>query len=377
MALVMGVGIGALPAAGASAAPATTPAAVCGLTSEKLADLAEQGLKQYSCSYASPKGSVSTATLKPPRAVAPWPSNCSGKIGTYPYSRYGSCYVNYISVAVVQVPSGVVLGEGQLLFVSWAELHKTSQTWKFHVFVNLFEAHGVVRTDELIRVDARCSSACKISSDTGPELHQSLYPDVPLQGDWTVKLPKPAVKPVSVSQDVELTLNNRQAPGSSSVEYPGFTGFQRCETSKLFGKQKGGCVYTDYWPTFKLSTLDEKNGKSATFILQSQQNLADHWGANYKELTGPPLQRLTDKKKKAANRTASCKGFLKKNETDSCDEYPFASTYQGAALVGPERTAAGHVPEDQNKHAGALLSSFYAKNRMLDGDFFWVGIRDW
>ncbi|WP_252370296.1 NucA/NucB deoxyribonuclease domain-containing protein [Streptomyces hygroscopicus] len=56
-----------------------------------------------------------------------------------------------------------------------------------------------------------------------------------------------------------------------------------------------------------------------------------------------------------------------------CDEYPFASTYEGAAEHewDPDAKKENHsvLPIDakQNGDAGLLLQGFYAKNRMLDG----------
>ncbi len=71
----------------------------------------------------------------------------------------------------------------------------------------------------------------------------------------------------------------------------------------------------------------------------------------------------------------ACKGFKNKNHSDSCDEYPFASTGQGAFFKGRARTARGHVPVGQNKQAGAVLGAFYRGNRMLNKDAFYVQVQ--
>ena len=70
----------------------------------------------------------------------------------------------------------------------------------------------------------------------------------------------------------------------------------------------------------------------------------------------------------------------------SCDEYPFASTYSGAAY-DPDRTSVKLINANQNILAGGgRLSGFYARERILDlaqfagdaanhGDDFWVHIK--
>ncbi|MGD9486063.1 NucA/NucB deoxyribonuclease domain-containing protein [Streptomyces sp. TRM70308] len=101
------------------------------------------------------------------------------------------------------------------------------------------------------------------------------------------------------------------------------------------------------------------------------------------------LNRLYhDKKRSDQNRAkavAQCKRHFGENYTaggKECDEYPFASTYQGAAEADHDPDAKKFnysvkpVPAAQNKAAGDLLRGFYAKNRVLDGyeDGFWVQI---
>ncbi|MFC9223839.1 hypothetical protein ACFT8W_24440 [Streptomyces hygroscopicus] len=56
-----------------------------------------------------------------------------------------------------------------------------------------------------------------------------------------------------------------------------------------------------------------------------------------------------------------------------CDEYPFASTYEGAAEhewdpdAKKDNYSVLPIDAKQNGDAGLLLQGFYAKNRMLDG----------
>lgn len=93
-----------------------------------------------------------------------------------------------------------------------------------------------------------------------------------------------------------------------------------------------------------------------------------------------PLSRLyLDKKRAARNRAVAireCKRYWGKKYAaggKQCDEFPFASTYEGSAIeeydVHVERKNYSAMPLDgeQNNAAGILLAGLYTNNRMLDG----------
>ncbi|WP_206051041.1 NucA/NucB deoxyribonuclease domain-containing protein [Nocardioides speluncae] len=152
---------------------------------------------------------------------------------------------------------------------------------------------------------------------------------------------------------------------------------RRCENHDYFKTRYGGCVSKGYRPTFKFSASDKRGVKeSARHILRAQKNLRDHWGAHYKDLMGKPIQRWVydGPSWKNPNRVRACRGFVKRNDNDSCDEYPFATTRQGPYFIAKSRTSVGHVPVLDNKMSGSLLSSFYATARVLDGEKYWVVI---
>ncbi|MFG3480116.1 NucA/NucB deoxyribonuclease domain-containing protein [Streptomyces sp. NPDC047980] len=101
-----------------------------------------------------------------------------------------------------------------------------------------------------------------------------------------------------------------------------------------------------------------------------------------------PLHRTVSSTRIDKNRSEAvkqCKRYWGPNYTSGgkeCDEYPFASTYEGAAEpeYDPEATkfnfSAKPIPGADNQAGGLILKSFYAKNRIIDGldDGFIVGI---
>ncbi|MEW2400283.1 hypothetical protein [Streptomyces sp. NPDC046862] len=97
--------------------------------------------------------------------------------------------------------------------------------------------------------------------------------------------------------------------------------------------------------------------------------------------TDEALTRLysdTERRKKNRNRSVyNCKKYFGDDYAQGgkkqCDEYPFATTYQGAA--GPDydpyqdrnNFSVMPVSKESNEAAGVLLGQFYDKNRLIDG----------
>lgn len=108
-----------------------------------------------------------------------------------------------------------------------------------------------------------------------------------------------------------------------------------------------------------------------------------------------PLHRLVDATTQAANRNTACPASLPRPTGKSCDEYPFASTYEGASLSGggprtqgwcqvtlsgtPSTGASGYsvcmINAAENSQAGSLMNSvLFVPMRVIDSDAFYVQI---
>ncbi|GAV38199.1 NucA/NucB deoxyribonuclease domain-containing protein [Streptomyces acidiscabies] len=98
------------------------------------------------------------------------------------------------------------------------------------------------------------------------------------------------------------------------------------------------------------------------------------------QTAGDPLHRTVSTDRNDKNRAEAvkqCKRYWGANYTDGgtkeCDEYPFASTYEGAAQSSYDAEAkkfnfsAKPIAKADNQAGGLILKSFYAKNRILDG----------
>jgi hypothetical protein len=194
------------------------------------------------------------------------------------------------------------------------------------------------------------------------------------------------------------------------------------ETGFLVGRcdsevgSSSGCVNEDFTPTLSLSLA--QYGAAAYIIYWAQNNLTP-WGSQAADM---PLTRLADTATREANRAAICGDGTFVNEgsaiggndsdSDSCDEFPFAGTYQSAGYAGftgaacaqvtavPSGTTTGneaadwpavavspnttyitgapcvrgHVPLALNSAVGGAYGNLILSNRLIDGDPFWVAV---
>jgi hypothetical protein len=86
------------------------------------------------------------------------------------------------------------------------------------------------------------------------------------------------------------------------------------------------------------------------------------------------LTRLTDKEKKKTNNRKACPSSLERPPGKQCDEYPFQSTWQGAA-TGSGDFSRRMIDKDQNRLGGGALKNFYLFNRIVEKDRFLVWIK--
>ncbi|MFI7005542.1 NucA/NucB deoxyribonuclease domain-containing protein [Streptomyces sp. NPDC050145] len=158
----------------------------------------------------------------------------------------------------------------------------------------------------------------------------------------------------------------------------------RCDSSTYIAQSKG-CVFDstiELW--YDLSVSDSTVNESAQHILDAQYRpelTVPTWSG--KTVPGAidsaqPLNRAYhDTSLRDANRRkaiSTCKLYYGSDYATrglDCDEYPFASTLQGAA-AGDNRYSARALDSADNQTAGRRLGQFYDRQRVLDNDPFFV-----
>ena len=167
----------------------------------------------------------------------------------------------------------------------------------------------------------------------------------------------------------------------------------RCDkTMRNSQGYKQGCVFPVY-----VGGVDYRGPYGGADIPQAVGHIQAAAGAGLPGTSlSRPLHRIASVDDRNANRAIACPRTAsianpRKVPGRSCDEYPFASTREGAASGGPGRTFNPncHVPDlqssgsstgysvcmidaSQNNLGGSKLGVFYGQGRYIDGDAFFV-----
>ena len=194
---------------------------------------------------------------------------------------------------------------------------------------------------------------------------------------------------------------------TSAVEYDEPELKVRCDNE--FPGRRAGCVFPEYIPSYPVNVAAYPAAATLYWVLQ--QKLANHPGS--KEHNSP-LHRLADTTLQAANRSIMCESaaakYVKHPDTpdSSCDEYSFAASRESGGLQPGVTSGAecaqffatkegsgwmlylddryslpsynepcgrGSIPKSQNTGAGGALGRWTPKQRVVDGDAYYVYLR--
>lgn len=157
----------------------------------------------------------------------------------------------------------------------------------------------------------------------------------------------------------------------------------RFDSAGTGGAKAQGTIFSDVRSTLMISLSDTASGTT-----QSARHFDDalhHPERTFPSFTGKnvpgenrPLHRLINPDQQNANNTAAIKtcvdvwGVYDGNLLN-CDEFPFASTYEGAA-AGDNNYSARLIDASDNQTAGRKLLSLYNSDRLFDNDEFYVQV---
>ncbi|MEV6758231.1 NucA/NucB deoxyribonuclease domain-containing protein [Streptomyces sp. NPDC051214] len=158
----------------------------------------------------------------------------------------------------------------------------------------------------------------------------------------------------------------------------------RCDSATYAGTHSG-CVYDKTTELFyDMDVADPEVNETAQHIIDAQTGRVPtfpDWAGKTvpgSALSGKPLTRVFhDKAQRDANHRQAVKTCKEHFGADyasrglECDEYPFQSTTQGAAS-GDNKYSARALDGGDNGRGGTKLGQFYTRQRVLDGDAFYV-----
>lgn len=295
------------------------------------------------------------------------PSQCADGYDTV-YSRFSDCLESDWNYAIYN-SNGEIVGAANGRVTLWNHLsYSTRATWNENIDLLVSsvtgEAVGSSITGPIECVDATAGD-CVLTTTTETWKGQTQYLPMTAGADYSGAQSFGSTSTGVTYQtfQVTLTVENPSAPPASAVVGP-TQNEQRCDSLSYFPNKGGGCAYYKYpYNFYTLSLSDSSVSQAAQTVQTGQKKISTHagWYGHGKAIT-----RDASSSDIARNRAKACAGV-----PPSCDEYPFASTHQGAAF-GPYYAAS--ISAAQNSKAGSLLASFYYRNRIADPDPFYARV---
>ncbi|WP_163543951.1 hypothetical protein [Occultella kanbiaonis] len=320
-----------------------------------------------------------------PQAIVPVPAWCldAGVTNAWSVTRTQGCGIFSGVLTVTQTVNGVVTVVGTMNFLMYEYVYVLTDnlTWASQIEVSPTIITGAA-AGTIISGTSTCTGVCTGSSTFPPQTPgvggdasgESYYTTTPAVGaaalaypGWALSFKAPtAAAPASLATGGNLAVRCDNAlPGRG----PG------CVLPYVTGRLTYSS-HPDYYPEFGAHVLAaQASGLPGNAV---------------------PLHRTTNSALRDANRAAACKSpsVIPRPTGNDCDEYPFASTYEGAAAGGPGRTfsfcSVTYYPTGvtsptgfsicminsaENQLAGSQMNSvLFVPYRIIDGDPFFISI---
>jgi hypothetical protein len=303
--------------------------------------------------------------------IPAWCHDLNNQLGAWYITRTDACQYDEYWIDVVEVIDGVhvVVGTEKVLQTNWVtpSLRSASARYDHNVEIFILEQVGKAKTgSQQLKVKPICYN-CK-SHDIDP---------------WYTFGISPRTFYISRYRNVvPLEIGEKKTSMSwqfLSYEFPGYlplaelkpdTPDIRCDRIIM---KTPGCIMEEGDGWFTVNIRRAKSREWASHVLDAERGLSDHWGW---QGHGKVLTRNTSKKVRDKNNRVACTNPVPpgKEPGKSCDEYPFASTHEGAGVVGRNRTSSRYINEKHNSSGGGLTAAFYQRERILEADRFWVHV---
>lgn len=323
--------------------------------------------------------------------IVPLPSFCTSQVSSSWFlTRTQLCRVSSRLLEVFDVQTGAVVGTMEYLQLSYQFSDPILTNWQFQLQLWPVRATGAGVAGMTVAGFANCTGDCTELYSEFPR--QPVGPGVNVGGEAQFETTVPGSGPLgfSVTTWVYLWENPAWVGGVSDPVTVIPPVNLRCDNATP-GQPWPGCVFPDYAPRYEMS-LSGPDSAIARHVLDAQTYGLPGTGTG----GSPPLHRITDTSVIDANRQKACPSSRGRPRPTgfNCDEYPFASTREGASgndgpgrtfgwcqitdlplrILAPDGFTACLVPEGQNSSDGSRLGSFYRDNRVIDGDAFRVWV---
>jgi hypothetical protein len=309
----------------------------------------------------------------------------------------------------------------------WNSYSASSLTWTQGLWIKSEpNASGTLQNGSSAVIAPTCGSDpdCTVTSSLGTDWHQvvPMTPGVIYNDAFTETDTGPASSGTTTPAQTLHESLGIEFTGQASTGVPSWSFIDnylvgRCDFYLTkSGAPSTGCVNHQFTPTLTLSRA--QGGSSADMVAWAQTTLDGHWGLQGE---GQPLHRKVDYD---TSRKAMCGSFTKDpvmtaalavyQDQDTCDEYPFAGTYENPANsnepefdgdqcaqvtavqvanpsntneaadwptvtpinapTGAESCVRGHIPGKLNFSVGGSYGNLVRAARLIDNDPFWVKV---
>lgn len=293
-------------------------------------------------------------------ALAPAAGLC--KLAHVIRNRHSSCGEIKISYSIIAIPSGEVVGTAKVVTTYMETLSSRSRRWALELTMELEDATGEATSGVSGTIHIDCTGGCK--NLTGPVS----LPLPPGEAAGTQFIIESAGSKTNITHQAPVFfLSHPNATNTKNIKLPDL-GPARCDSVAV--ARTHGCAFSDVAALYVLHVSGQGIKDVALHIEHAQRTKPHHFGWLGH---GTPLKRLTIQKDIRANRRRACRG-VHVPSGKSCDEYPFAATYEGASFF-PGDSSAVAVPAKENSREGGLRVAMYKSERLLAKDAFWVIIK--
>ncbi|CUW33346.1 NucA/NucB deoxyribonuclease domain-containing protein [Streptomyces reticuli] len=298
-----------------------------------------------------------------------WPDWCDdhGVANVWYITRINGCGVFGVELKVLDT-RGRQVGGIKYMMVGYEFSDRTLSRWAYQVALLEYQRWGQGTAGTKAQGSASCRRKCKVANGSFPSqtISASKNPYGQYFIDTTINVRKRGQKG-SGSAVITHHFTNPAWGTSTPVELG--TTDVRCDTALPGRTTQVGCINQGYVPEMVYNKRGEypELAKHIAYAQDVKKLPGKHGTKQY-------LTRLTDKKKITKNRDKACPSSRPRPQGKSCDEYPFATTWQGAS-TGSGKFSWRMINARQNSQGGNALNNFYTYNRIIEKDRFLVWIK--
>jgi len=329
--------------------------------------------------------------LRRPAAAAPIipPAQCVFIPGVLVNpDRFTACLDTLWQVTDLLIIDGVPhpMGTFDMNDLQWASFSGTSASWTHGMLMMALTGTGSLLGGFEAELYSGCFLAqgiCTAVSLTSPDPQTvTILPRGTYAFGWSEFDQGPSSLTTGASNNLSPFMGVQflnTAPDGATAPFFDHVRAGRCDT---IARTTDGCVNQNFTPTVTYSGVTHPLvAPVAQHIFTAEHTLAVNWGVPPGHFANDqPLTRDMNPADIRLNNLVACRGVTLA-PGQNCDEYPLATTHEGAAFQNAFSALA--VPASANSSQGGTTRAFYRNNRVIDGDPFYVlailanGTRSW